>query len=88
LDIPSPSFYCSLPYIIGKTVGSPQHNGFREAQLGNAQAWYYHEDKTIVLWECFFEDRFRKHQLPKDTNMQNLSPLNIGLLGNFQMQKP
>jgi hypothetical protein len=29
--------------------------GFREAQAGNAQAWYYSADKTIVLWECFFD---------------------------------
>ena len=34
--------------------------------------WYYHEDKTIVLWECFFDSRFHKHPFPADTNMQNL----------------
>ena len=43
---------------IGEVIGS-HHEGFREVQVGNAQAWYYHADKTIVLWECFFEDRFR-----------------------------
>jgi hypothetical protein len=56
---------------IGELIGS-HHEGFREAQVGHAQAWYYHEDQTIVLWECFFEDRFRKHPLPEDINMQNL----------------
>jgi hypothetical protein len=55
---------------IGEVIGS-NHEGFREVQVGNAQAWYYHEDKTIILWECFFEDRFRKHPLSEDTNMQN-----------------
>ena len=40
--------------------------------MGNAQAWYYHEDKTIVLWECYFDSRFHKHPFSKDTNMQNL----------------
>jgi hypothetical protein len=67
-----PKQYADQEDVIGKTIGAPQHEGFREAQLGNAQAWYYHEDETIVLWECFFEDRFRKHTLPQDTNMQNL----------------
>jgi hypothetical protein len=40
--------------------------------VGNGQAWYYQGDKTIVLWECFFNDRFMKHPLPTDKNMQNL----------------
>jgi hypothetical protein len=52
-------------------IGS-RHEGFREAQVGNAQAWYYHADKTIVLWECFFDERFRKQPLPTDANMQSL----------------
>jgi hypothetical protein len=67
-----PKHYADQDSIIGKTIGAPQQQGFREMQTGNAQAWYYHEDNTIVLWECFFEERFRKHPLQKDTNMQNL----------------
>jgi hypothetical protein len=56
---------------IGEVISS-RHEGFREAQVGNAQAWYYHTDKTIVLWECFFNDRFRKDPLTTDKNMQKL----------------
>jgi hypothetical protein len=56
---------------IGEVIGS-RHEGFREAQVGNAQAWYYHKDKMIVLWECFFDERFMNHPLPTDANMQNL----------------
>jgi hypothetical protein len=67
-----PKQYADQEDIIGKTIGTPQHNGFREAQLGNAQAWYYHEDKTIVLWECFFDGKFHKRPFSKDTNMQSL----------------
>jgi hypothetical protein len=67
-----PKKYVDQEDVIGKTIGSPQHNGFREVQLGNAQAWYYHEDETIVLWECFFEDRFLKDTLTTDKNMQSL----------------
>jgi hypothetical protein len=41
-------------------------------QVGNAQAWYYHADKTSVLWGCFFDGRFRRYPLSEDTTMQPL----------------
>ena len=66
-----PKQYADQESPIGEVIGS-NHEGFREAQVGNAQAWYYPADKTIVLWECFFDDRFRKYPLPEDTNMQML----------------
>jgi hypothetical protein len=53
-------------------MGAISYQRGREVQVGNAQAWYYSADKTIVLWECFFEDRFQKHPLLDDANMQNL----------------
>jgi hypothetical protein len=67
----NPKKYHDQESSIGEVIGST-HQGFRETQVGNAQAWYYHTDETIVLWECFFEDRFRRHPLPEDVNMQNL----------------
>ncbi len=67
----NPKHYADQDSPLGEVIGSNQE-GFREAQVGNAQAWYYHTDKTIVLWECFFDDRFRKHPLPEDANMQKL----------------
>jgi hypothetical protein len=67
-----PKHFADQDSAIGKTIGTPQHQGFREAQVGNAQAWYYHQDKTIVLWECFFDGRFRKHPLIDDPNMRQL----------------
>ena len=68
---PKPKHYADQESPIGEVIGS-NHKGFREVQLGSAQAWYYPADKTIVLWECFFDDRFRKHPLPEDANMQHL----------------
>lgn len=68
----NPKQYADQESPIGEVIGTPQVEGFREVQVGNAQAWYYHMDRTIVLWECFFEDRFRKHPLPDDPNMQKL----------------
>ena len=49
-----PKRYADQDSPIGKTIGQPRQKGFQEAQAGNAQAWYYQSDKTIVLWECFF----------------------------------
>jgi len=69
---PKPKHYADQDAEIGKTISQPKHEGFREAQVGNSQAWYYPADKTIVLWECFFDSRFHKHPFPTDTNMQNL----------------
>jgi hypothetical protein len=67
-----PKHYADQDSAIGKTIGQPKQEGFRQVRVGNAQAWYYHEDKMIVLWECFFDDRFRNHPLSDDTNMQKL----------------
>jgi hypothetical protein len=67
-----PKHYADQDSPVGRTIGQPRQEGFREAQAGNAQAWYYHSDKTIVLWECFFDRRFRRHPFDKDGNMQKL----------------
>ena len=68
----NPKHYADQESPIGEMIGTPQVEGFREAQVGSAQAWYYPADKTIVLWECFFDSRFRKHPFATDTNMQTL----------------
>jgi hypothetical protein len=67
-----PKHYADQDSAIGKTIGQPRQQGFREVQVGNAQAWYYPADKTIVVWECFFDQDFHKHPLSADQNMQNL----------------
>jgi hypothetical protein len=67
-----PKRYTDQDSSVGKTVGQPKQVGFREAQVGNAQAWYYHTDKTIVLWECFFDRGFRRHPFSTDANMRQL----------------
>lgn len=68
----SPKRYADQDSAIGKTLGNPKQQGFREVQIGNAQAWYYHEERTIMLWECFFDSRFHTHPFLTDTNMQKL----------------
>ena len=68
----TPKQYADQESAIGETLGTAKSEGFRETHVGNAQAWYYHDDNVIVLWECFFFDTFRRHPLADDTNMQNL----------------
>lgn len=41
--------------------------GFRQQELGNAQGWYYPENRTLVLWECFLEERYRGGSPWEDT---------------------
>jgi hypothetical protein len=42
-------------------------------EIGNAQAWYYPADKTVVLWECYLTEHFRQHTDPrKDATLQTL----------------
>ncbi len=57
---------------IGKTLSTPRQEGVQEVEIGNGQAWYYHEDRILVLWECFLESRFRDHPLLHDLQMKQL----------------
>ena len=47
--------YADAGTILGKTINS-RVEGVRHHDIGNAQAWYYPEDKVLVLWECFLHD--------------------------------
>jgi hypothetical protein len=66
-----PKHYADLGTILGKTIDS-RVEGLRHHDIGNAQAWYYPEDKVLVLWECFLHDFIRDVPLRKDTNMSQL----------------
>lgn len=66
-----PKVYADLGEVLGN-VQSSEVKGLREQQIGNAQAWYYPADRTIVLWECFFDRHFRGTALTQDTNMNAL----------------
>ncbi len=41
-------------------------------QIGTAQAWYYHQDNILEVWECFLWEGFRTHPLVDDPHMQKL----------------
>jgi hypothetical protein len=43
---------------IGDVVAA-SWEGMRHVEIGQAQAWYYPADRLLVLWECYFFDRWR-----------------------------
>jgi hypothetical protein len=63
-----PKRYADEGDVLGKTADT-RVEGFRDVQIGNAQAWYYPEDGLLVLWECFLGSFVRDAPLRKDTNM-------------------
>lgn len=67
----NPKRYADAGEVLGKTTGS-HVEGFRDVQIGSAQAWYYPDDRVLVLWECFLHDFVRDLPLRKDPNMINL----------------
>jgi hypothetical protein len=44
----------------------------REVEVGQAQAWYYPQDRLIMLWECFLNNFVREKPLLEDPNMRYL----------------
>jgi hypothetical protein len=69
--IVQPKHYADAGLVLGKTTDA-RVEGFRHEDIGSAQAWYYPQDKVLVLWECFFHEYARDVPLLKDTNMANL----------------
>ncbi len=57
---------------IGETLGQPRQEGVRDVQIGNAQAWYYHQDNILEVWECFLWEGFRTHPFVDDPHLQKL----------------
>jgi len=69
---PKPKHYADQDDAIGEVL-STQAKGMRQHQIGNAQAWYYPQDKLIVLWECFLDAHMRNvTSLTDDLYMQKL----------------
>jgi hypothetical protein len=50
---------------IGRVIGSDVTK-LQEREIGNAQAWYYPDDKALVLWECYLFEPYRQEDPRKD----------------------
>ena len=68
---PKPKQYADQEEAIGEVL-STHVKGMRQHKIGNAQAWYYPLDQTIVLWECYLYDFMRQKSILEDTHMQSL----------------
>ena len=69
---PKPKHYADQDEAIGEVL-STHVKGMRQNQVGNAQAWYYPQDKFIVLWECFLDSQVRNiKSLTEDMHMPKL----------------
>ncbi len=67
-----PKVYADQGTVIGETLGGLKQEGVRHVQIGSAQAWYYHQDKTLEIWECFLDSTFRTHPIVDDPHMKKL----------------
>jgi hypothetical protein len=69
---PKPKHYADQDEAIGEVLAT-NVKGMRQNQVGNAQAWYYPQDRFIVLWECFFDSQIRnRRSLTEDMHMPKL----------------
>ncbi len=50
---------------IGRVV-STDWEGMDTVEIGNAQAWHYHADGVLVLWECYLFEPVREGARPVD----------------------
>lgn len=50
---------------IGKVTDS-EWTGMEHHEIGNAQAWYYPADHTLILWECYLFDHYRGSDDPTE----------------------
>jgi hypothetical protein len=64
----TPKHYADFGTVLGKVSGT-HIEGFRDTQLGSAQAWYYPDDRVLVLWESYLYDFVRDLPLRKDPHM-------------------
>jgi len=67
-----PKHYADQDEALGEVL-STQVKDVRQHQIGNAQAWYYPQDKLIVMWESFLDAHMRNvTSLTEDMYMQKL----------------
>jgi hypothetical protein len=64
----NPKHYADMGQVLGKTTGT-RVEGFRDVQIGNAQAWYYQGDRILVIWEGFLHSFVQDLLLLKDPDM-------------------
>ena len=67
----NPKEYADQEPPIGQVIGS-QHEGYDETVIGTSQAYYYHQDRLLVLWEAYLHTHFTFTEHKKKTGDPNL----------------
>jgi len=67
----NPKEYADQEPPIGQVIGS-QHVGYDETVIGTSQAYYYHQDRLLVLWEAYLHTHFTFTEHKKKTGDPNL----------------
>lgn len=68
---PKPKQYADQDSAVGEVL-STNVKGLHQHDIGNAQAYFYPEDKLILIWECFLESTYRSHPLKNALYMGKL----------------
>jgi hypothetical protein len=51
-------------------VRSSDWRGMRHHEIGSAQAWYYPDEATLIIWEVLLHRPYRQASPPADANLQ------------------
>lgn len=70
----NPKTYADQEPSIGHFIGS-QQQGYDETVIGTSQAYYYHQDRLLVLWEAYLHSHFTFAEHEKQTEDPNLRHL-------------
>lgn len=66
-----PREYADQEPAVGHVIGS-QKEGYDETVIGTSQAYYYHQDRLLVLWEAYLHTHFTVTEHKKKTEDPNL----------------
>lgn len=56
----------SRTYVQSRLYIHAPEDSFQEAPIGQAQAHHYPADRLITIWELFTEERYRRHDDPRE----------------------
>jgi hypothetical protein len=67
----NPKEYADQEPVVGQVIGS-QKDGYDETVIGTSQAYYYHQDRLLVLWEAYLHNHFTVTEHKQKTGDPNL----------------
>ncbi len=83
----NPKEYADQEPTVGQVIGS-QKEGYDETVIGSSQAYYYHQDRLLVLWEAYLHDHFTVQDRQKKIGDPNLRLLWTSIEGFLTGRHP